>query len=235
MALLFILIVNGLFGQSTLREKVCKTYQQEVGVRELSGNNDGSQVEMYLRSAGFGKGYAWCGAFVNWCFVLNGIRTVKAPAWAPSWFAKSNTIYIRGKKIREPPRQADVFGIYFASKKRIAHVGFVDKWGEQWVTTVEGNTNKAGSREGDGVYRKRRIKRQIYKVSKIINDEKYSDNINSSDSNELRNRKALPKAIPSRDKNSDKRFDYCTNRNDLQGYDYLCGSSCRYNCEVYRD
>ena len=34
--------------------------------------------------------------------------------------------------------------------------------------TVEGNTSEAGSREGDGVYRKRRAKRTIYKASRWV-------------------------------------------------------------------
>lgn len=42
-------------------------------------------------------------------------------------------------------------------------------WSEgNFTITVEGNTNEAGSREGDGVYRKRRLKNQIYKISRWI-------------------------------------------------------------------
>lgn len=59
-----------------------------------------------------------------------------------------------------------MFGIWFQKLGRIAHVGFIHEWGCEWVVTVEGNTNDAGSREGDGVYMKRRINRQIYKVAR---------------------------------------------------------------------
>lgn len=37
------------------------------------------------------------------------------------------------------------------------HTGFVTAVNGEWVDTIEGNTNSAGSREGDGVYRKRRL------------------------------------------------------------------------------
>lgn len=37
-------------------------------------------------------------------------------------------------------KPADVFGIYFPEKGRIAHVGFVEQWKEHWLITVEGNT-----------------------------------------------------------------------------------------------
>ncbi|MCF8451741.1 MAG: hypothetical protein K9G42_00985 [Pedobacter sp.] len=66
------------------------------------------------------------------------------------------------------PTTADIFGIFFPEKNRIAHAGFVDQWGETWLITVEGNTNMEGSREGDGVYRKRRLVRSVYKVARYI-------------------------------------------------------------------
>jgi len=134
-------------------------------VREATGKNDGEQVEKYLSSTGLGKGNAWCAAFVNWTLKKCGIKTINS-AWSPSWFPASKVVYENGKG---SPQTGDVFGIYFSSKKRIAHVGFIDKWGDDYVITVEGNTNNAGSREGDGVYKKRRLKRQIYKVSRWRN------------------------------------------------------------------
>ena len=66
------------------------------------------------------------------------------------------------------PETSDVFGIYFQEKKRIAHVGFIDQWDGKWLITVEGNTNLSGSREGDGVYRKRRLLSSINKVARYI-------------------------------------------------------------------
>lgn len=171
-AFLFIFISFCAFSQSNnVRENVKQTYLSQVGVREATGHNDGYAVEMYLKSTGLGKGYAWCAAFVNWTLLQNGIQTVSSPAWAPSWFTK-NVIYCPAKNIYlETPETSDIFGIWFKNKSppRVAHVGFVYKWGNgNFVITVEGNTNEAGSREGDGVYMKRRIKRQIYIISDYI-------------------------------------------------------------------
>jgi hypothetical protein len=58
-----------------------------------------------------------------------------------------------------------VFGLYYKDKGRIAHCGFIDQWSADWVVTVEGNTNEEGSREGDGVYRKRRLRNSLYSVA----------------------------------------------------------------------
>ena len=66
------------------------------------------------------------------------------------------------------PSTGDVFGLYFPEKGRIAHVGFIDEWKDPWVMTVEGNTNVLGSREGDGVYRKRRLVRTVDKVARYV-------------------------------------------------------------------
>lgn len=150
---------------------VVSTYRKEIGVREKTGHNDGERVELYLKSIGLPKGYAWCGAFVNWSFVQHKIKTVKAAGAAAAWFRfDSLLIYKRDKFIRKTPSAGDVFGIYFPQYKLIGHVGFIDtEWSisTKWITTVEGNTNEAGSREGDGVYRKKRLKRQVYAISRI--------------------------------------------------------------------
>jgi hypothetical protein len=69
----------------------------------------------------------------------------------------------------------DVFTIYFPSLKRAAHVGFIYKDGDNSVTTVEGNTSEDNygqrTREGNGVFKKRRLKKQIYTVARFIKNE----------------------------------------------------------------
>ena len=67
-----------------------------------------------------------------------------------------------------------MFGIYFNNLGRIAHVGIlVETWQEtsNTITSVEGNTNDTGAREGDGVYKKYRSKNQIRSTSNWINNE----------------------------------------------------------------
>lgn len=145
-------------------------YTSQIGVREASGKNDGVRVSLYLASVGLSAGNSWCAAFLYWCYMKTGVKVPKS-GWSPSWFPSGNIIWKQGKLLRQKvPGCGDVFGIYFQSKRRVAHVGFVDEWGSSSVLTVEGNTNEAGSREGDGVYKKRRWTRQIHVVSQWIND-----------------------------------------------------------------
>jgi CHAP domain len=158
-----ILICTG----NPLRDCVKHTYYSQIGVRELTGKNDGKSVEMYLQSVKLGKGYPWCAAFVNWTLLQCGLKP-KMSAWSPAWFDKNRVVYKRGHSDNKVPDRGDVFGLYFPNLKRIGHVGFIDSWSDKEVITVEGNTNGAGSREGNGVYRKRRMVSQIYIVSDWI-------------------------------------------------------------------
>jgi hypothetical protein len=127
------------------------------------------EVETYLLYTGFGKGNPWCAAFVSWCHGQVGVGNPRS-AYAPSLFPVANLIYSRSGVNRRQAIPGDVFGIYFDTKKRIAHVGFIDGSKGDNYMTVEGNTNSAGSREGDGVYRKIRSRKTINKISSFIND-----------------------------------------------------------------
>lgn len=149
--------------------RVCikQSYDSQVGIRELTGHNDGRDVKKYLASCGLSEGPPWCAAFVNWNLQQCGVSLhLDAPAYVPSYFIKSFLIYQRGTSInKRQPLFGDLIGIWFESKGRLAHIGFFDKKDGDFYITVEGNTNEEGSREGDGVYKKRRLIRQIHSIS----------------------------------------------------------------------
>lgn len=142
-------------------------YNSQIGVREKTGHNDGVHVEKYLASVGLPKGNAWCAAFLHWCFSQANVKTT-ITAWAPTAENKSNLCYSNGVQ-KKQFQKADVFTLYFPSLKRIGHCGFVSgRFGLSSVETVEGNTNMAGSREGDGVYKKIRLKASLHSVSRWL-------------------------------------------------------------------
>lgn len=167
--LLCFLISSRAAGQDNLskRQQLQQIYQSQIGVKEQGGANRGKQVEQYLASVGLGSGYPWCAAFVSWCFQQVDVKHPRS-AWVPSYARTQNLIFQRGKFIKRLPRPGDVLMIWYAQLKRPAHIGFVERWQDTWVITVEGNTNADGSREGDGVYRKRRLQRQVWAVSNFI-------------------------------------------------------------------
>lgn len=164
------------------RDKVRQIYTRQLGVREKQVNS-GPEVEKFLLYVKLPKGNPWCAAFVCWVYGEANVRNPRT-GWSPDLFRNDKVIWtsgepgIRNQNSRRPqngiteqqPCTADVFGIYFPEKGRVAHVGFVDEWNDPWLVTVEGNTNLSGSREGDGVYRKRRLVRSIHKVARYVDN-----------------------------------------------------------------
>lgn len=148
-----------------LRAKVAATYTAEIGVRETLGANDSPEIRQYLATTSVKVPAAWCAAFVSYCYSVNGVPNPRS-AWSPSYFTPKKCINIKAS----PPLQADVFGVYYNNLGRIAHIGFIDRWPREgdYFITVEGNTNNDGSREGNGVYKKRRPKRSAYRVARYI-------------------------------------------------------------------
>ena len=140
-------------------------YLQEVGVKELTGNNDGARVEEYQKATGNKRGDSYCASFVVWCFKQAGVTTT-ITAWSPTAENRKNLVYSGGEFIKEP-READVFTIYSQSKKRICHTGFFHKRiNDAIYESVEANTNDNGSSNGDGVYKRKRSFRGTHSISR---------------------------------------------------------------------
>jgi len=105
----------------------------------------------------FGKwaGYdrqPWCHSFVS--FILDhegaGIGKIAYCPTGVSHFRDAGRLYTK-------PQVGDVFYLWFPSRNRYAHAGFVDGVSSDgWIVTVEGNSNKAGSRTGGQVVALRR-------------------------------------------------------------------------------
>lgn len=127
----------------------------EVGVRE-EGNNRGKRVEEYQKEAGIPPGSPWCAAFVNWCArQAADLKGVYSPLEDVPLQGYVQSYVDHGKKSGWviPPEEVglgDLFCLWNTSLGRYAHIGFVDgmRLAENKYLTVEGNTNRDGSREG---------------------------------------------------------------------------------------
>lgn len=159
------------FNNRSLRPCVVACAKDEIGVKERTGNNDGERVERYLQETGLKKGNPWCAAVQAYLYSCCNIKNPKS-AYCPDWFRKKDVIYQRNttKKDFDVCRPGDLFGLWFTEKGRIAHMGMIEKVEGQKVTTLEGNTNDEGGRDGDGFYRKYRLKNQIFAVANHIKD-----------------------------------------------------------------
>lgn len=131
------------------RQHVYEIARGQLGVKEASGNNDGVEIEMYLRYTNLGKGHEWCAAFVSWCYGQAGLPIPRTP-WSPALFPKNRQIMF--PKVQ----RADLFAIYSAVAKRINHVGMVADIQGHFVRTIEGNS-------ADRVQSRYRNRRTIYR------------------------------------------------------------------------
>jgi hypothetical protein len=171
--------------ETAFRQAFCDNLHTQLNVRESTGKNDGKEVEKYLKSVGLGKGYAWCAAYCSYNLQLFRVPAPKS-AWSPDFAQQKDIIWrpVSLHKGKPAPQSGDCFTLYYSNIKRVGHVGFIVGETAGYFITIEGNTNNAGSREGDGVYKKKRDKQKVYAVtnyiSKFLNNEKITNNRNNN-------------------------------------------------------
>lgn len=139
------------------RLQIMQIAAQEIGVQERTGNNDGERVEEYLRYTKLGKGYAWCAAFVCWCYGQAGQSDPRNP-WSPALFPKGRRYGLAARA----PAPADIFGIYSATAKRIDHVGMIRQLDGKYLISIEGNADNR-------VLSKRRLLSSVYTFADWLN------------------------------------------------------------------
>ncbi len=143
-----------------LPDLITKAALSQVGVRETR-KNGGPQIVEYQKATWLPPGaWPWCAAFVCWV-VRNAVGqekvSFKLPKTAGAWdFERWCREQDNSVRLRKPHMNDIKAGdiIVFAFSHIGIAIGPPDKNGN--VPTVEGNTNGAGSREGDGVYQKTR-------------------------------------------------------------------------------
>lgn len=119
-------------------------------VREEPRNsNAGQMVEAMLALVGNPKGDPWCAAFVAHAGVAALGKAWPLPRTA-SCAVLGDAAQAKGWLVADP-HPGDVFLVWSAKLGRYAHTGFVTEDG-----TIEGNTNDGGSRDGYGVFARRR-------------------------------------------------------------------------------
>jgi hypothetical protein len=151
----------------SLAGRVLQVAGAEVGVMEDPPNsNRGPRVNQYLASVGLNAlegDYAWCAAFVYFCFSqASAALAIPNPAvktagaldvWnlaGPKGFRRLTCAEASDRPALVQPGMVFVI----STGGGHGHVGFVESLTGVVLTTVEGNTNDGGSREGVGVFRR---------------------------------------------------------------------------------
>lgn len=133
-----------------IQEQLIAIFRNYVGIKEEPlGSNNGPMVDKFNSSCGFSRSdhAPWCASVAHYGYLQVGLQ--RPGAYSPSWFTKARAI------ARDKVVPADVALVWFASKGRYAHtIACIEKVTFSagrvvQVTTLEGNTNAQGSREGD--------------------------------------------------------------------------------------
>ena len=133
----------------------------EVGVQEVPLNsNRGPRVEEFLASTGLGGGFAWCAAFVYWCFNQAATNANKPNPLVKTAGVLRSWNECKGKKIpaadaKNNPalvKPGHIFVMDYGGG--LGHEGLVVSVIGGFINTIEGNTNDQSSREGSGVFKR---------------------------------------------------------------------------------
>lgn len=132
----------------------------EVGYHEgRSANGHWNNVQKYspaVPGLEWSQGQPWCQTFQSWAFRTAGagdlVPVTASCATAVQWFKA------RGRFSEYPAVGAQVF----FGPSGGSHVGLVYAYDATYAYSIEANTNATGSAEGDGVYLKKRLRRDSY-------------------------------------------------------------------------
>jgi len=159
-----------------LAAEIVRIAKAEVGIEEVDGTNCGKRVNEYKSATILQPDlpWPWCAAFVCWV-VKEALRAagVKHPtagftrpftagAWGmENWSLKQDATTWTRKPHRGDIQPGDIVVFTFS------HIGFAATApdADGFVRTIEGNTDAEGSREGGGVFAK---KRHISKIRSRI-------------------------------------------------------------------
>lgn len=155
---------------SKLPKSLAQIAVAEIGVEEVDGTNCGPRVNEYKAATNLPpkEPWPWCAAFVCWCVReamkatdTKETKTFKRPTTAGAWDFENWSLRQDNSTQTKKPHNGDIKKgdiVVFT----FSHIGIaIADAKDGFVETCEGNTDKAGSREGGGVFSKQRKLTQV--------------------------------------------------------------------------
>lgn len=153
-----------------LAQRLVELAKKEVGVEEIDGTNCGPRVNEYKGATNLPpkEAWPWCAAFICWLVreAMKGENcnsyTFQRPTTAGAWDFENWSRRQDNSTQTKKPHGGDILPgdiVIFT----FSHIGLATSKPDAngMVGTIEGNTDSSGSREGGGVYAKRRKLSQI--------------------------------------------------------------------------
>lgn len=158
----------------TMAQKYIEALKKYIGVKELTGKNDGPEIVAILKSCGINIPAPWCACYLNQGLLDIGLMgPAYQPGFTPRWFEDVNRItWTRvGSDINQTFEPGWIGGIWFRNLGRIGHIACIlEDFGDGYVLTIEGNANSAGGREGNRVSLLVRHKSEFYIMADWLKD-----------------------------------------------------------------
>lgn len=155
----------------TLREKALEIARGEIGKQEIPLNSNwGPHVQKYLACVGIKFPAYWCVAFVQWCYsqacealgIKNTLYKTAGVLDFYNWVKRTHPDWIHASAM-----PGDIGIMDYGNGK--GHMFLVDHAHDQFVETIEGNSNDEGSRNGYEVaHRTGELSRNVAKVKAFI-------------------------------------------------------------------
>jgi hypothetical protein len=122
----------------------------QLHVKETS-HNAGPEVDEYLRRVGLDPGFPWCAAFLYYLFDEAAKRLGMVNPFPRT--ASTQSLWRHAEPICRDSNPT-VGAVYVLQHgPSTGHAGIVESIVDGVITEISGNTNQAGSREGDAVAR----------------------------------------------------------------------------------
>lgn len=155
--------------------KVVEIAEKEIGVKENPpDSNNVKYNSWFFNKEVSGKSFAWCGAFVSWCFAQSGLPLGiidYRKGFAGCNYAVKN-IHKWGR-IVTVPKEGDVVFYDWDGNGVFDHTGiFVKDLGKGFFEAIEGNTAFKNDSNGGEVMRRadRKYKNAIFVRPNICNE-----------------------------------------------------------------
>ncbi len=133
----------------------------QLGQKEIPhGSNSGPMVNEYLKSVGLNPGYAWCQSLVYWSYNQAALKAglhnpvVRTAGVMDCWLKTPAASRINAADaIANPQLVLPGYQMILDYGQGTGHTGLVESLNGVSLTTIEGNSNTDGSRDGEMVVR----------------------------------------------------------------------------------
>ena len=158
-------------------EKILEIARKEIGVKESPANSNRVKYNTaYYGKEVSGSKYAWCCAFVWWCFRQAGASELFYGGGKTAYCPTLKN-YHKAQAVKGSYKPGDVIFFNFKGGSNAAHVGICESWDGSYITTIDGNTGSGNQANGGAVMRQKRAKKYIvgayrpsYKEKEVIPD-----------------------------------------------------------------